>query len=113
MTDTTERVLRVLLEDPTAPWYGYELMKAAKVQSGTLYPMLARLAEDGLVESEWEPEGERPGGRPPRKFYTLTGVGVATVRQELAEHDAARHAGTPARVGRGTGALRPARGGSR
>ena len=29
-------------------------MKAAKLPSGTLYPMLARLQQDGLVDSEWE-----------------------------------------------------------
>jgi len=112
MTDTTERVLRVLLEDPTARWYGYELMKATGVHSGTLYPMLARLAEQGLVVSEWETGEERPGGRPPRKFYRLTGIGVSAARVEVAEYAAARHTLAPARPGR-TAALRPSHGGTR
>lgn len=113
MTDTTERVLRVLLENPTAHWYGYELMKAAGVQSGTLYPMLARLADRGMVVSEWETGEERPGGRPPRKFYRLTGVGISTARVELAECAATRRTATPARPGRTAGALRPSHGGTR
>jgi DNA-binding PadR family transcriptional regulator len=109
MTDTLERVLRVFLEDPTAARYGYELMKAAKIQSGTLYPMLARLAEEGLVVSAWEPHQEEAGGRPPRKWYKLTGDGVATARQELAEYAEARHAFTPGSTAR----LRPAPGSTR
>jgi PadR family transcriptional regulator len=109
MTETQERVLRAFLADPTAPRYGYELMRAAKVQSGTLYPMLARWAEDGLVESHWETAtaAER-AGRPPRKFYQLTGDGVRVARLELAEHDAARRAVGAARPGGRT--LRPAGG---
>jgi DNA-binding PadR family transcriptional regulator len=109
MTEPQERVLRVFLEDPTAAQYGYDLMRAAKVQSGTLYPMLARWAEEGLVESEWEPAAaQERGGRPPRKFYRLTGEGVRVARQELAEYDAARHAAAAARPG--SRALRPAGG---
>ena len=100
MTEPQERVLRVFLEDPTAARYGYDLMRAAKVQSGTLYPMLARWAEEGLVESEWESAtAQDRGGRPPRKFYRLTAEGVRVARLELAEHAAARHTTAPARPG--------------
>lgn len=109
MTHTLERVLRAFLEDPAASRYGYELMKAAKIQSGTLYPMLARLAQEGLVVSEWEPHHEQVGGRPPRKWYKLTGVGVATARQELAEYAAARGASAGSTFNR----LRPAPGSTR
>jgi DNA-binding PadR family transcriptional regulator len=109
MTDTLERVLRAFLEDPAAARYGYELMKAAKIQSGTLYPMLARLAEEGMVVSEWEPHQEQAGGRPPRKWYKLTGIGVTAARQELAELAEARHTTDPRSAAR----LRPAPGSSR
>jgi PadR family transcriptional regulator len=109
MTDTLERVLRAFLEDPTAARYGYELMKAAKIQSGTLYPLLARLAEEGVVVSEWEPHQEQAGGRPPRKWYKLTGAGVNMARQELAELAEARHAAAPDSTSR----LRPAPGNAR
>ena len=71
LTGPLERVLRVFMTDPTAQHYGYDLMKAAKLPSGTLYPMLARLQQEGLVDSEWEAQRRTAGGRPPRKYYQL------------------------------------------
>lgn len=83
LTGALERVLAVFLADPAESRYGYDLMRAAKLPSGTLYPMLARLEEEGLVESRWEPAGQ-PGGRPPRRYYQLTGEGIRVARLELA-----------------------------
>ena len=51
-----------MVTDPSTPQYGYDLMKAAKLPSGTLYPMLARLQQDGLMDSEWETQREKAGG---------------------------------------------------
>lgn len=85
LTNVLERVLRVFLEDPHADRYGYDLMKAAKVASGTLYPMLARLQDEGLVTSAWEETRPDAGGRPPRKYYRLTGEGIRIARFELAQ----------------------------
>jgi PadR family transcriptional regulator PadR len=85
LTGPLERVLRVLSADPSAQHYGYDLMKAAKLPSGTLYPMLARLQQDGLVESEWEGQREDAGGRPPRRYYRLTAEGLRVARLELAQ----------------------------
>lgn len=84
LTAELERVLRVLVADPAEPHYGYDLMKAARLPSGTLYPMLARLQRQGLVESEWELRHDDAGGRPPRKYYRLTGEGLRVTRLELA-----------------------------
>jgi PadR family transcriptional regulator, regulatory protein PadR len=84
LTGPLERVLRVFLEDPAAPRYGYDLMKAARLPSGTLYPMLARLQDDGLVTSRWEAQREEAAGRPPRKYYQLTAEGARAARLELA-----------------------------
>lgn len=83
LTAPLERVLRVLVADPAASHYGYDLMKAARLQSGTLYPMLARLQQEGLVESEWEDQRPDAGGRPPRKYYRLTAEGARVARLEL------------------------------
>ena len=99
LTRPLERVLRVFLEDAGAARYGYDLMKAAGLQSGTLYPMLARLEADGMVLSDWEARSEEAGGRPPRRYYRLTGDGVLAARQELAKATP-----TGSRV---TGGLRP------
>ncbi|TDD63680.1 PadR family transcriptional regulator [Actinomadura darangshiensis] len=85
MTGALQRVLQVFLSDPNERRYGYDLMKAAKLPSGTLYPMLARLQDEGLATSEWEAQREDAGGRPPRKYYHLTGEGVRVARLELAQ----------------------------
>lgn len=84
LTGPLERVLRVLVADPAAPHYGYDLMKTTRLPSGTLYPMLARLQQEGLVESQWENQRPDAGGRPPRKYYRLTAEGVRAARLELA-----------------------------
>jgi PadR family transcriptional regulator, regulatory protein PadR len=88
MTGPLERVLGAFLADPAAPRYGYDLMKAARLPSGTLYPLLARLEQQKLVASAWEvprEEGERP-----RKYYRLTGEGIRIARLELAQVSANR-----------------------
>jgi PadR family transcriptional regulator, regulatory protein PadR len=85
LTGPLERVLRVFLADVSARHYGYDLMKAARLPSGTLYPMLARLEDEGLVSSEWEPRAEDGAGRPPRKYYRLTGEGARVARLQLAQ----------------------------
>jgi len=82
MTGPLERVLRAFLADSAAPRYGYDLMKAAKLASGTLYPMLARLEDEKLVTSEWETPTEE--GQRPRKYYKLTGEGIRVARLDLA-----------------------------
>lgn len=58
--------------------HGYDLAKQTDLQSGTLYPILMRLAEQGLLEENWEPS-EMPG-RPLRHIYRLTGAGRAVAR---------------------------------
>ena len=106
LTRPLERVLRAFLADPSEPRYGYDLMKASGLPSGTLYPMLSRLQGQGLVSSAWEPVGIDASGRPARRYYWLTDDGIATGSQELARADAARRAARPAARGR----TRPARG---
>jgi PadR family transcriptional regulator PadR len=97
LTAPLERVLRAFLADPEAPRYGYDLMKAAGLPSGTLYPLLSRLETRGLVTSAWEtPQQE---GQRPRRYYQLTGEGVRVARLELAQASAARRGG-PAGVRR-------------
>ena len=105
LTGPLERVLRAFLAEPSAPRYGYDLMKAAKLPSGTLYPMLARLQDEGLVTFEWEPQPTDLAGRPARKYYRLTGEGARVARLTIAQAslDARR---------RSSGTTRPATGGT-
>ena len=79
------QTLSVLAElaEAGADWrYGLELTAATGLQSGSLYPILARLAERGLLESKWQ-EPSSPG-RPPRHAYRLTAAGKAALRASRA-----------------------------
>ena len=79
-------MLEALSERPREWRHGYELCKGTGLRSGTLYPLLIRLHERGLLEAEWQPP-EMPG-RPPRHAYRLTVAGLALAR-ELGEKAAA------------------------
>lgn len=77
MTEQTERVLRAMADDPRSWHYGYELLARTGMKSGSLYPILLRLAEHGHIESAWE--ADPPHGRPPRHHYRLTQRGLDAV----------------------------------
>ena len=77
------RVLEVLAADPARWRYGYDLATEVHLKSGSLYPILIRLADRALLETSWE---SGPPGRPPRHLYRLTPTG----REYLATLDAAR-----------------------
>jgi DNA-binding PadR family transcriptional regulator len=86
LTRTTARTLVAFLEAPRSWRYGYDLMKAADLSSGTLYPLLARLTDDGWLESRWE-DSPHPG-KPARQLYRLTATGRERARQALERADA-------------------------
>ena len=58
--------------------HGYDLMKETHLLSGTLYPLLMRMTDQGLVEAEWRPPAQP--GRPARHVYRLTTAGLALAR---------------------------------
>ena len=62
-------VLRALAADPARWRYGYDLAAEVHLKSGSLYPILVRLADRGLLETSWEPGR---ASRPPRHLYRLT-----------------------------------------
>ena len=64
--------------------HGYDLMKETGLFSGTLYPLLIRMTDAGLVEAEWR-EPTQPG-RPARHAYRLTAKGVA-LAQAVADEE--------------------------
>jgi PadR family transcriptional regulator PadR len=84
ITVQTLAVLRVLLDHPLQKYYGLELSKAAGLPSGSLYPILARLEQQGWLTSDWEQVDQRAAGRPRRRYYQLTGEGAAEAEQALA-----------------------------
>ena len=63
------------------PQYGYGLIKATGLKSGTLYPILMRLTERGFLEAKWEdPPND---GRPARQTYELTSDGRDYAKSNL------------------------------
>lgn len=74
----TRELLGIMLRKPRTWHYGYDLSKNTGLSSGTLYPLLMRLSDQGLLESQWQ-EPERPG-KPPRHVYRLTSEGLAFAR---------------------------------
>ena len=87
-------VLAALCAEPSVWRHGYTLAKQTGLKSGTLYPILVRLADRGLVEAAWE--DEHAPGRPRRHLYRLTADGLAAATTAAApETMAARDGTTP------------------
>jgi DNA-binding PadR family transcriptional regulator len=70
----TIKLLDALASDPSVWRYGYELGVEVGLRSGSLYPILVRLCDRGLLEARWD--DAEPRGRPPRHLYRLTSQGV-------------------------------------
>ncbi|MFA6801172.1 MAG: PadR family transcriptional regulator [Acholeplasmataceae bacterium] len=61
--------------------YGYQLLQTlndlgVNIEAGTLYPLLRRLENQGLLESTWDTSESRP-----RKFYQLSDLGFEVLDQ--------------------------------
>jgi PadR family transcriptional regulator, regulatory protein PadR len=84
----TVAVLGALAADPAVWRYGYELGQEVELKAGSLYPILMRLSDRGLLESAWE--RDHPPGRPPRHLYRLTAAGVRAAAEVAAAPTPAR-----------------------
>lgn len=84
ITPRMAKVLKIFLEDPAQPRYGFELMKLTGLASGSLYPMMARLEEAGWLTRGKEDIDPHAAGRPPRLHYTIAGDAVTAARVQLA-----------------------------
>jgi DNA-binding PadR family transcriptional regulator len=74
MTQVTALVLRAVAAGHK---YGFDVMEACDVPSGTAYPALRRLEKSGLLRSSWEKEEDAHAeGRPRRRMYELTASGA-------------------------------------
>jgi PadR family transcriptional regulator PadR len=85
ITPKMARVLKIFLQDPAEPRYGFELMKHTGMASGSLYPMLARLEEAGWLSKGREDIDPHVEGRPPRLHYTITPAAATAARLQLAQ----------------------------
>jgi len=77
----TLSVVAALCAKPSESRHGYDIARETGLKSGTLYPILIRLADRGLLEASWE--DEQPAGRPRRHLYRLTTEGLAWASQNL------------------------------
>src|SRR5690349_15346506 len=82
----TISVLHALAAEPTRWRYGYDLGTQLGLKSGSLYPILVRLADRALLDAKWE---QGPAGKPPRHMYRLTAAGLSEAAK-LADDTARR-----------------------
>jgi PadR family transcriptional regulator PadR len=73
-------VLSELLRSPQHWNYGYDISRNTGLKSGTLYPILMRLAERKLLETRWE---DPESGKPPRHMCRLTAAGLRYAREHV------------------------------
>ena len=91
LSPQTLQVLDAFLQETTEWKYGYDISRNTGLKSGTLYPILMRLAERRLLETSWE---TAEIGKPPRHLYRLTPDGLRFAR----EHNPLASAGRPQRA---------------
>lgn len=86
----------VLMSDPGARHWGYDLSRRSGVRSGVMYPMLQRMLDERWLADGWEDQAQTgTRKRPPRRYYELTREGRTALGALVAE---ARHDPRFARV---------------
>ena len=67
--------------------HGFDILDATGLPSGTVYPILRRLEQDGLARSRWEAARvAQAEQRPPRRYYELSTGGGIVAREAIARH---------------------------
>lgn len=75
----TRGTLLAFFDKPQVWRYGYDLTQETGLKSGTLYPLLMRLHDQGFLEAEWRTSPQ--AGRPARHVYRLTPAGMALAQK--------------------------------
>jgi DNA-binding PadR family transcriptional regulator len=75
-------VMQALLDAHDAEVYGLEIVRASGLSAGTAYGILRRLEDEGLLGSRWEQMDAASEGRPPRRYYRLSGEGRKVAQRE-------------------------------
>ena len=80
--DLTYTAARVLHAIRSGQLYGFQIMAAAELPSGTVYPVLRRLEKARFIRSQWEKAAiARAEQRPVRKYYQVTDEGEAALAE--------------------------------
>ena len=71
--------------------FGFDIMSATGLTSGTVYPTLDRLEQRRLVRSHWEDEASAHAeGRPARRYFRLTAAGATALQAALERYKTLR-----------------------
>jgi len=89
MSLQTLSVLACFFARPSGWRYGYELSRETGLKSGTLYPILMRLAKCKMLDTRWVTSEK---GVPPRHMYRLTSKGFSAFSKDLNRSAAAARA---------------------
>jgi PadR family transcriptional regulator PadR len=100
LSDEAAAVLRLFVTDPQQQRFGLEVLRATNTSSGSLYPILHRLEDQGILDGAWEPlEDATAEGRRPRRMYRLNPDRAERAHTMLDEWRAARTStGRPLRL---------------
>jgi DNA-binding PadR family transcriptional regulator len=81
LSKTEAVILDVLLGEGSRELYGLEIVNGSngRITRGSVYVILSRMMDKGLVESRPEPAPERAGGLP-RVMYKPSGLGLRAYR---------------------------------
>jgi DNA-binding PadR family transcriptional regulator len=67
--------------------FGFDIMDATGLTSGTVYPTLDKLESLGYVTSKWEDvKKARRDKRPPRRYFDLTAAGAQALAAALTKY---------------------------
>ena len=79
--------------------YGFEVIDATGLPSGTVYPALGRLERDGYVTSSWEDARvAQEEKRPPRRYYKLTAAGLRALNTAVEDYRSLKPVGAKVRT---------------
>lgn len=85
LSHQTLRVLALLSDRPNESLSGADITRQLNMLSGTVYPILMRLERAGWLKSQWERVDPSDAGRPRKRLYRLTGLGINKTRAAWAE----------------------------
>jgi PadR family transcriptional regulator PadR len=86
ISDETALVLAIFVGAPSGSTWGRQIVRDTGIRSGSLYPILQRLEERGLLNSRWEDlDAAVAEGRRPRRLYMLNPDNLERAKALIAE----------------------------
>jgi PadR family transcriptional regulator PadR len=96
LSDEAAIVLELFAGNPSDEIYGRQIIGETGIRSGSLYPILHRLEERGMLLADWERLDDAVDARRrPRRFYRLNPEGADRASAALAEWRRARRPQRP------------------